>query len=115
MLVKRDPKLKKTLKSICKTSNSNINLSFENEGVKQLFRKNKINDNFKIIEEPENGNLDYCSDEVQTLRNDEFGKTLDGGLITPLLVEEKELEAPIIATIVILKRKQQKIWAGGSL
>ena len=55
---KKSPKAKKTLNSIYKTSTSNINLSFENEAIKQPFRKNKIDGNFEIIEEPKNGNLD---------------------------------------------------------
>ena len=35
-----------------RTSASNIDLSFVNETIKKLMAKNKINDNFKIIEQP---------------------------------------------------------------
>ena len=37
---------------ISKTSASNIDLSFVNETITELIAENKINDNFKIIEEP---------------------------------------------------------------
>ena len=36
----------------------------------------KINDNFKIIEEPENGDLIQSTDEEQTLVNDKLNETI---------------------------------------
>lgn len=53
--------------------------------IKQLFAKNRINDNFKILEETENGYLNHSTDEVQTLLNE----TLGGSPITPQLVDDK--------------------------
>ena len=69
MLVRRVSRLKNILNHISKTSGSNTDLSFVNENSKQLIAKNKINDNFKIMEEHENGNLDQSTDEAQTLLN----------------------------------------------
>ena len=76
--------------------------------LEQLIAKSKINDNFKIIMEPENGNLNQSTDEVQTLLNDELNETLDGSPTAPQLVDEKELEILIIATIATLKIKNKK-------
>ena len=55
-------------------------MTFVNETIKQFIAKNKINDNFKIIVEPENGNLNQSTDEVQT---DEFNEALDGDPTAP--------------------------------
>ena len=99
---KKSPTAEKILNHISKTSASNINLAFANETIKQLIAKNKINDNFKITVEPENGNLNQSTDEVQT---DDFIETLDGSPTVPQFVDEKELEILIIATIATLKRK----------
>ena len=85
---KKSPSVKKFL-NISKTSASNIDVTFVNETIKQLIAENKINDNFKIIVEPENGNLDQSSDEVQPLLNDELNETLDGSPIAPKFVDEK--------------------------
>ena len=57
--------------------------------VKQSIANNKINDNFKIVEETENGNLNYSTGEVQTLLNDELHETLKGSPTTPQLVDDK--------------------------
>ena len=67
---KKSSTTEKILNHISKTSASNIDLTFVDETVKQLIAKNKINDNFKIIVEPENGNPNQSTDEVQTLLND---------------------------------------------
>ena len=80
-------------------------MTFVDETIKQLIAKNKINDTFKIIVEPENGNLNQSTDEVQT---DEFNETLDGSPTAPQFVDEKELEILIIATIATLKIKNKK-------
>ena len=74
---KKSPTAKKFLNHIPKTSASNIDLTFVNETIKQIVAKNEINDNFKIIVEPENRNLNQSTDEVQTLVNDELSETLD--------------------------------------
>ena len=76
--------------------------------LKQLIAKSKINDNFKIIMKPENGNLNQSTDEVQTLLNDELNETLDGSPTAPQFVDEKELEILIITTIATLKIKKIK-------
>ena len=55
----------------------------------KFIAKNKINDNFKIVEETENGNLNYSTGEVQTLLNDELHETLKGSPTTPQLVDDK--------------------------
>ena len=109
---KKNATAEKKLNHISKTSASNIDLTFVNKTIKQLISKNKINDNFKIIAEPNNKILNQSIDEVQT---DEFNETLDGSSTAPQFVDEKELEILIIATIVTLKRKKQKLWTGGSL
>ena len=93
---------------ISKTSTSNIDLSFVNETITQLIAKNRITDNFKIIEESENGNLIQSTDEVQSFINEELNQTLDGSLNTPQLVDDKQLEVLIVATIATLKRKNKK-------
>ena len=93
---------------ISKTSTSNIDLSFVNETITQLIAKNRITDNFKIIEEYENGNLIQSTDEVQSFINEEINQTLDGSLNTPQLVDDKQLEVLIVATIATLKRKNKK-------
>ena len=54
---------------ISKTSASNTDLSFVNEIIGELISGNKVNDNFKIIEEPKNGNLIQSTDEAQALVN----------------------------------------------
>ena len=78
MLVKIVARLKK-FRTICisKTWASNIDLSFVNETIKELIAENRINDNFKIIKEPKNGDLIQSTDEAQTLINDELNETLD--------------------------------------
>ena len=96
------------MNNISKTSASNIDLSFVNETIKQTIAENKINDNFKISEETENGNLNRSTDEAQTLLNGESEETLDGSPTIPQLVDDKELEILIIATIATLKRKNKK-------
>ena len=93
---KKSPNAEKILNHIFKTSASNIDLTFVDETIKQLIAKNKINDTFKIIVEPENGNLNQSTDEVQT---DEFNETLDGSPTAPQFVDEKELETLLITTI----------------
>ena len=93
---KESPTAEKILNHISKTSASNIDLTFVNETIKQLIAKNKINDDFKIIVEPENGNLNQSTNEVQT---DEFNETLDGSPTAPQFVDEKELETLLITTI----------------
>ena len=55
---------------IPKTSASNIDLSFVSETNNQLVTKSKMNDNFKISVELENGNLTQSTDQMQTLFND---------------------------------------------
>ena len=62
MLVKRVQLLRKFLNNISKTLTSKIDLTFANETFKQLIAKNKINDKFKIIVEPENENLNQPTD-----------------------------------------------------
>ena len=47
--------IKNVDKNISKTSVSNINFSSVNETMKEVTVENEINDNFKIIEEPING------------------------------------------------------------
>ena len=94
---------------ISKTSTSNIDLSFVNETITQLIAKNRITDNFKIIEEYENGNLIQSTDEVQSFINEELNQTLDGSLNTPQLVDDKQLEVLIVATIATLKRKTKNV------
>ena len=105
IIIKKSLTAEKNLNHISKTSASNIDLTFVNETIKQFIAKNKINDNFKIIVEPENGNLNQSTDEVQT---DEFNETLDGSPTAPQFVDEKELEILIIATIATLKIKNKK-------
>ena len=99
---KKSPIAEKFFNHVSKTSASNINLTFVNETIKQLISKNKINDNFKVIVEPKNGNLNQFTDEVQT---NDFMETLDGSPTVPQFVNEKELEIILIATIASLKRK----------
>ena len=62
MLVKRVQLLRKILNNISKTLTTKIDLTFANETFKQLIAKNKINDKFKIIVEPENENLNQPTD-----------------------------------------------------
>ena len=107
MLVK-SPTAGKILNHIFKTSASNSDLSFVNETIKELTAENKINDNFKIIEETKNGDLIQSTDETQTLVNDEVNETLDWNPTAPQLVDENELGILIIATIATLKRKSKK-------
>ena len=52
-------------------------MSFLNETIKELIAENKINDNFKIIEELKNEGLIQSTNEVQTLVNDELDETLE--------------------------------------
>ena len=63
------------------------------------------------MEEPENENLDQPIDEVQTLIYHELNETRNWSPTTPQLVYENEIWTAIIAT---LKKKQQKMWTGGS-
>ena len=58
---KKSATAEKNLNRVSKISASNIDLTFVNETIKQLIVKNKINDNFKIVE-PENGNLNQPFD-----------------------------------------------------
>ena len=62
MLVKRVQLLRKFLNNISETLTSKIGLTFANETFKELIAKNKINDKFKIIVEPENENLNQPTD-----------------------------------------------------
>ena len=62
IIIKKSLTAEKNLNHISTTSASNIDLTFVNETIKQLIAKNKINDNFKIILEPENGNLNQSTD-----------------------------------------------------
>ena len=43
-----------------------------------------INDNFKIIVESKNGNLNQSTDEGQTLLNDDLNETPDGSPTAPI-------------------------------
>ena len=70
MLVKSVPLLKNVESS--KISATDTDLSFLNEIIKKLIAENKINDNFKIIEESKNGDLIQSTDEAQTLAKDEL-------------------------------------------
>ena len=74
---KKSPTAEKMLNHISSTSVSNIDLSFVIETIKELIAENKINDHFKIIEEPKNGDLIQSTDEAQTSVNDELNETLD--------------------------------------
>ena len=111
---KKSPTAEKFLNHISKTSASNTDLSLVNENIRQLISKNKINDHFKIVKEPENGNLNQSTDEAQTLLNDELNEILDGRPTTHQLVNGKELEILIMATIATLNRKKQKMCTGES-
>ena len=94
---------------ISKTSASNIDLSFVNETITELIAENKINDNFKIIEEPQNRDLIQSTDDAQTLvMNDKLNETLEWSPTALQLVDEKELGILIIAAIATLKRKNKK-------
>ena len=101
---KKSPTAEKTLNHISKTSASNIDLTFVNETIKQLIAKNKINDNFGVIVEPENGNLINLLTKYR-LTNSMRPKT-GAPLYLSLYVDEKELEILIIATIATLKNKK---------
>ena len=103
---KKSPATEKILNHISKILASNVDLSFVTETVKQLIAKKKINDNFKIVEEVGNGNLNQSNDEVQTILNEELNETLDGSSTTPQLLDDKELEILIVISIVTLKRKR---------
>ena len=81
-------------------------MSFLNETIKELIAENKINDNFKIIEELKNEGLIQSTDEVQTLVNDELDETLEWSSTAPQLVDKKELGILIIVTKATLKRKK---------
>ena len=109
IIIKKSLTAEKNLNHISKTSASNIDLTFVNETIKQLIAKNKINDDFKIIVEPEHGNLNQSTNEVQT---DEFNETLDGSPTAPQFADEKELETLIIATTATLKTKNKKCGPG---
>ena len=100
---KKSPTAEKILYHISNTSASSMDLSFVNETIKELIAENKINDNFKIIEEPKNGDLIQSTDEAQTLVNDELNETLDWSPTAPQLVDEKELGILIIDTIATFK------------
>ena len=82
-LSKKSPAAEISLNHVCKTSDSNIDLSFVNEITKQLIAKNKINDNFKIVEEPEHGNLNQSTDEAQALHDGKLNEILEGSPTTP--------------------------------
>ena len=102
---KTSPTVVKFLNHLSKTSASNIDLTFVSETIKQLIGKNKINDNFKIIVETENGNINQSTDEVQTSLNNKLNETLDRSITAPQFVDEKELEILIISIIATLKIK----------
>ena len=102
---KTSPTVAKFLNHLSKTSASNIDLTFVSETIKQLIGKNKINDNFKIIVETENGNINQSTDEVQTALNNKLNETLDRSITAPQFVDEKELEILIISIIATLKIK----------
>ena len=102
---KTSPTVAKFLNRLSKTSASNIDLTFVSETIKQLIGKNKINDNFKIIVETENGNINQSTDEVQTSLNNKLNETLDRSITAPQFVHEKELEILIISIIATLKIK----------
>ena len=103
---KKSPIARKFFNHISKTSASNIDLSFVNETITELIAENKINDNFKIIEEPQNRDLIQSTDDAQTLvMNDKLNETLEWSPTAPQFVDEKELGILIIATIATtLKR-----------
>ena len=99
----------KLLNHISKTSASNIDSSFVYKTIKQL-AKNEIDNNFKIIEKTEKGNLNELTEkEVQILFNDESNQTLDGNPTnkisqnidqTPLISSEETPEdTPIISSL----------------
>ena len=111
---KKSPTAENFLNHISKTSASNTDFSLVNENIRQLIAKNKINDHFKIVKEPENGNLNQSTDEAQTLLNDELNEILDGRPTTHQLVNGKELEILIMPTIATLNRKKQKMCTGES-
>ena len=102
---KKSPTAEKILNHISKTSALNIDYSFVSETNKQRLTKNKINDTFKITVELENGDLTQSTDEIQTLFNDKLNETLDDSLTATQLVDEKELEILIIATIATIATK----------
>ena len=102
---KTNPTVAKFLNHLSKTSASNIDLTLVSETIKQLIGKNKINDNFKIIVETENGNINQSTDEVQTSLNKKLNETLDRSITAPQFVDEKELEILIISIIATLKIK----------
>ena len=89
MLVKKCPTAEKISNHVSKTSASNIDLSFVNETIKEVIAENKIKDNFKIIEEPKNGDLIKSTVEAQTIVKDELNETLDWSPTAPQLVDEK--------------------------
>lgn len=58
-------------------------MQFVNKNMKHLFPKYKIVDNFKIVEETKNGNLNQSTDEeVQILCNYELNE-IPGESLTP--------------------------------
>ena len=83
-----------------------------NKSVKHNTTDSSIDYNFNVFEETENGNLKESTDEVHTLLNYKLNENLDGSPTAPLLVDNKELETLIMATIATLKRKIQKMWTG---
>ena len=83
-----------------------------NKSVKHNTTDSSIDYNFNVFEETENGNLKESTDEVHTLLNYKLNENLDGSPTAPLLVDNKELETLIMATVATLKRKIQKIWTG---
>ena len=48
----------------------------------KFIAKNKINDNFKIVEEPEHGNLNQSTDEAQALLDGKLNEILEGSPTT---------------------------------
>ena len=60
---KKRPTSEKTWNHICNTLDSNIDLPFVNECIKQFIAKNEIDDNFLIVEETKNRNQNEFTNE----------------------------------------------------
>ena len=107
-LSKKSPTAEISLNHVSKTSASNIDLSFVNEITKQLIAKNKINDNFKIVEEPEHGNLNQSIDEAQALLDGKLNEILGGSPHYTLIGKRKIIRNTNNGTITSLNRKNKK-------
>ena len=77
--------------------------------LKNIFPKTELMIISTLLRKSKTEILNQSTDEVRTLLNDELNETLDGSPTTPQLVDGKELEILIMATIVTLKRKIQKM------